>query len=94
MFKRLNKKREREEEDEASGLNDIKAMLGLDGGEEEVSGESGSESESEGESGESGGSEDEGEEGEDMSGDDDDAEDPSAGSFLFSSFFQSIHQVS
>lgn len=40
MFKRLAKKREREEDEEASGLKDIKALLGLEGGEDEISGES------------------------------------------------------
>lgn len=43
MFKRLAKKREREDEDEASGMKEIKEILGL-GGEDEISGESDSES--------------------------------------------------
>lgn len=46
MFKRLSKKRDREQADEESGVKAIKDMLAL-GGEDEVSGESDSESESE-----------------------------------------------
>jgi hypothetical protein len=61
MFKRLNKKRQREQEDEESGLKEIKAILDL-GGEDEISGESESESEDEGDDSEDGS---EGEGGED-----------------------------
>lgn len=46
MFKRLAKKRDRDEEDEASGMKEIKAILNM-GGEDEISGESDSDSDDE-----------------------------------------------
>lgn len=72
MFKRLAKKREREEEDEASGMKEIKEILGM-GGEDEISGESDSESDDD-DNDSSDDDEDEDDDGEGASGDDDEGE--------------------
>lgn len=66
MFKRLAKKRDRDEEDEASGMKEIKAILNM-GGEDEISGESDSDSDDDedDDSSDDGEDGDEGEEGED-----------------------------
>jgi hypothetical protein len=67
MFKRLNKKRQREQEDEESGLKEIKAILDL-GGEDEISGESESESEDEGDDSDEGSEDGEEEDGDEEHG--------------------------